>query len=131
MEAQLNSSVTVTIYGDNINDMASIAAQLKYDPKILRINDITAGDLPQRNVPQAARLEPSKNILNDTGQADVSLSRGPTGGGISGGGGLLTVVFQAVGRGSTNVTLSSVGLKTAAGRTLNATMPPPLVVNVK
>jgi general secretion pathway protein D len=131
MEAQLNSSVTVTIYGDNINDMASIAAQLKYDPKILRINDITAGDLPQRNVPQAARLEPSKNILNDTGQADVSLSRGPTGGGISGGGGLLTVVFQAVGRGSTNVTLSSVGLKTPAGRTLNATMPPPLVVNVK
>ncbi len=127
----MNSSVTVTIYGDNINDMASVAAQLKYDPKILRINNIAAGDLPQRNVAQAARLEPSKNILNDTGQADVSLSRGPTGGGISGGGGLFTVVFQAVGRGSTNVTLSSVGLKTPAGRTLNATMPPPLVVNVK
>jgi general secretion pathway protein D len=130
-ETQLNSSVTVTIYGDNINDMASVAAQLKYDPKILRITNIGAGDLPQRNVPQTARLEPSKNILNDTGQADVSLSRGPAGGGISGGGGLFTVVFQAVGRGSTNVSLSSVGLKTPAGRTINATMPPALVVNVK
>ncbi len=131
VDAQFNSSVTVTIYGDNINDMASVAAQLRYDPKILRINNIAAGDLPQRNVPQAARLEPSKNILNDTGQADVSLSRGLTGGGISGGGGLFTVVFQAVGRGSTNVSLSSVGLKTPAGRTINATLPPALVVNVK
>ena len=130
-EAQLNSSVTVTIYGDNITDMASVAAQLKYDPKILRINNITAGDLPQRNTPEAGRAEPSKNILNDTGQADVSLSRAPAGGGISGGGGLFTVVFQAVGRGSTNVTLSSVGLKTPAGRTINAAIPPALVVNVK
>jgi general secretion pathway protein D len=129
VEAQLNSSVTVTIYGDNINDMASVAAQLKYDPKILRINNIAAGDLPQRNIPESGKTEPSKNILNDTGQADVSLSRGSAG--ISGGGGLFTVVFQAVGRGSTNVSLSSVGLKTPAGRNINATMPPALVVNVK
>jgi hypothetical protein len=111
--------------------MASVAAQLKYDPKILRINNVTAGDLPQRNIPEAARAEPSRNILNDTGQADVSLSRTPAGGGISGGGGLFTVVFQAVGRGSTNVTLSSVGLKTPTGRTINTTIPPALVVNVK
>ena len=121
--------MTVTVYGDNITDMTSAAAQLKYDPRILRINNIVAGDLPQRNA--QARAEPSKNILNDTGQADMAVSRGPSDGGISGSGGLFTVVFQAVGRGNTNVSVSSISLTASNGQPINVTAPPPLVVNVK
>jgi len=131
VETQLNSSVTVTLYGDNITDMASVAAQLRYDPRILRINNMVAGDLPQRGIAQTARAEPSKNILNDSGQADVSVSRGPGGGGVSGGGGLFIIVFQAVGRGNTTVSISSLALRNAAGGPIGATTPPPLVVNVK
>lgn len=128
MDSALGSAITVTLYGDNITDMISAAAQLKYDPKILRINNIVAGDLPQRNT---GAMEPSKNILNDTGSADMSLSRGPNDGGISGAGGLFTVVFQAVGRGNTTVSVSSVSLTASTGQPINATAPPPLVVNVK
>jgi hypothetical protein len=127
VDTQLSSAVTVTIYGDNITDMASAAAQLRYDPRILRINNIVAGDLPLRNT---TPLEPSRNILNDAGQADMSVSRGPQGG-ISGAGGLFTVVFQAVGRGNTNVSVSSVSLTGSNGQSISATPPPPLVVNVK
>jgi hypothetical protein len=76
-------------------------------------------------------MEPSKNILNDSGQADMSLSRGPNDGGISGAGGLFTVVFQAVGRGNTNVAVSSMSLTASTGQPVNVTVPPPLVVNVK
>src|SRR6185312_14282532 len=94
IDTQLSSAVTVTLYADNVTDLISAAAQLRYDPRILRINNIVAGDLPQRNI---AAMEPSKNILNDSGQADMSVSRGPNDGGISGAGGLFTVVFQAVG----------------------------------
>ncbi len=111
--------------------MTSAAAQLRYDPRILRINNIVAGDLPQRGIPANVRAEPSKNILNDSGQADMSVDRGAGGGGISGGGGLFTVVFQAVGRGNTNVSVSSASLKGPAGRPIQVNVPPPLVVNVK
>jgi general secretion pathway protein D len=128
VDTQLSSAVTVTLYADNVNDLISAAAQLRFDPRILRINNIVAGDLPQRNI---TAMEPSKNILNDSGQADMSISRGPNDGGISGAGGLFTVVFQAVGRGNTNVTVSSVTLNASTGQPINTTAPPPLVVNVK
>jgi general secretion pathway protein D len=131
VDTQLSSAITVTVHGDNITDMNAAAAQLRYDPRILRINNIVAGDLPQRGIAEATRTEPSKNILNDSGQADMSVSRGPGAGGISGGGGLFTVVFQAVGRGTTNVSVSSVSLSGPNGQPITATPPPPLVVNVK
>jgi len=131
VDTQLSSTITVTVYGENIADMTSAAAQLKYDPRILRINNIVAGDLPQRGMAPDARADPSKNILNDSGQADMAVNRGLNGGGISGSGGLFTVVFQAVGRGNTNVTVSSVSLTASTGQPLQATAPPPLVVNVK
>ena len=131
VDTQLSSTITVTVYGENIADMTSAAAQLKYDPRILRINNVVAGDLPQRGMAPDARSEPSKNILNDTGQADMAVNRGLNGGGISGGGGLFTVVFQAVGRGNTNVSVSSVSLTASTGQPIQATAPPPLVVNVK
>lgn len=131
VDTQLSSAITVTIRGDNVTDLNTAAAQVRYDPRILRINNIVAGDLPQRGIAPAARTEPSKNILNDSGQADMSMSRGPAAGGISGGGGLFTVVFQAVGRGTTNVSLSSISLSSPRGQAIVAAPPPPLVVNVK
>jgi general secretion pathway protein D len=128
VDTQLSSTVTVTLSADNVTDMVTAGAHLNYDPRILRINNIVLGDLPQRNVPA---LQPTQNILNDSGQADISVSRGPDGGGISGGGGLFTIVFQAVGRGTTNVTLSAVSLTASTGQPINAVPAPPLVVNVR
>jgi general secretion pathway protein D len=129
-ETQLNSTITVTLAGDNINNMLSAAAQLRYDPRILRINNIVAGDLPLRGLAQGSATEPSKNILNDSGQADMAISRGASGG-ISGAGGLFTIVFQAVGRGNTTVSLSSVSLTPSGGQPIGTNAPPPLVINVK
>jgi general secretion pathway protein D len=124
---QLSSAVTVTVYGDNITDMISAAAQLRFDPRILRITNVSVGELASRNLPP---LTPSQNILNDSGQADMSVSRGPTVGGISGAGGLFTVAFQAVGRGNTTVTLVSASLTGSTGQPINTITSPPLVVNV-
>lgn len=129
-ETQLNSTVTVTLAGDNINNMAAAAAQLRFDPRILRINNIVTGDFPLRGMPPGPPLEPSKNILNDSGMADMSVNRGPAGG-VSGGGGLFTIVFQAVGRGNTTVSLSSVSLTGPGGQPIGSVPPPPFVVSVK
>jgi general secretion pathway protein D len=128
LDAQLNSTLTVTLYGDNVNNLTAAAAQLKFDPKILRINNIVAGDLPQRNV---GPMEPSKNILNDSGTADMSVSRGPNDGGISGAGAIFTVVFQAVGRGNSTISVGTMRLTGASGQPIAATVPAPLAVNVR
>ena len=117
----------MTLSGDNIPDMISAAAQIKYDPGILRVNNILAGDLPQRNTPP---LTPTRNVLNDSGQTDMSVSRGPTAGGISGSGGLFTIIFQAVGRGNTSVTVPTVSLTGSTGQPIATVAPQPLVVNV-
>ncbi len=129
VETQLGSTVTVTLYGENITDLNSAAAHLRYDPRILRINNVVAGDMPQRGLAANARTEPSKNILNDSGEADMSIARNA--GGISGNGGLFVVTFQAVGRGTTTVSLGSATLKASNGQAIQVNGPPPLAVNVK
>jgi Cohesin domain len=126
LDAQLNSSVSVTLHVRNVADLNSVLAQLKFDPKILRINAVNPGDLIQQTGPP---LTPSQNFLNDTGDATIGIGRG-TAPGVSGSGGLMTIVFQAVGRGTTVVTVSQLMLKSTPGQPI-ATNAPVLTVNVK
>ena len=125
VDTQLSQSVTVTVYAENVKEMTEAVAKLQFDPKILRINNIVTGDLPQRG---GVTAQPSKNILNDSGQAEVSFSRQ---GGVSGSGGLFSIVLQAVGRGNTILTLSGVTMKGANGQPIPSNVPPALVVNVR
>jgi hypothetical protein len=118
----------VALYAENVSDLISAAAHMQYDPRILRITNIGAGDLPQKN---GSVLTPSKNILNDTGAADFSVSRGPNDGGVSGSGNLFSIVFQAVGRGNTSVTVSGMSLTGSTGAPIQSNTPPALTVNVK
>jgi len=128
VDTQLSQNFKVSLYAENVRDMISAAGHLQYDPRILRITNITAGDLPQKT---GSALQPSKNILNDTGTADFSVSRAPNDGGASGSGNLFTVEFQAVGRGNTSLTLSGVSLGGLGGQTIPSNTPPALAVNVR
>jgi general secretion pathway protein D len=128
VDTQLGQQVTVSLHAENMRDLASAAAHLQFDSRILRITNITAGDLPQKN---GSALQPSKNILNDTGTADFSVSRAPDTGGASGSGDLFSIVFQAVGRGNTSVRLSGMSLSNPAGQPIASNTPPELVVNVR
>lgn len=128
VDATLASGVTVTIYAENVTDLASIRARLQYDPKILAVTNIQPGDLPQKN---GSQLQPVKNILNDTGTADFSVTRSPQDGGVSGSGGVFTILFQAIGRGNSQVTISNVAMQSAAKQPIATNTPPPLIVNVK
>jgi len=123
----LNSAVTMTIAAENVVNLADVSAQLQYDPKILRVVNIVAGELPGRD---SAPLEVSKTVLDDVGRADMRMSRGSNGGTVSGSGSLFTVVFQAIGRGNTSVTLNSVGIRNAMGP-VAATTPSPASVSVQ
>jgi general secretion pathway protein D len=99
--AQLNGTLTVNLTAENVADLASTPMQIRFDPKILRLNDVVRGDLLASDGQQVAF---SKNVLNDSGEATINVSRFPTTGGVSGSGSLVTLVFQAVGKGDTVVT---------------------------
>ena len=124
---QVGSTVTATVEVNNAKDLAAVQMGLKFDPKILKINNITGGDLIRKNGPE---LVPSRNVLNDSGQATIGIARDPASGGTSGSGTVLTIVFQAVGRGATTVTVPQLTMTTAAGQPITAT-PPTLAINVR
>jgi len=125
IETQLSQTVTVTVFAENVKELTEAVARLQFDPKILRVNNIVAGDLPQRG---GVAAQPSKNILNDSGQAEVSFARDS---GVSGSGGLFSIVLQAVGRGNTMLNLSALSLRSKDGQAIPSNVPPALAVNVK
>src|SRR6185295_16307847 len=43
--AQLNGTLTVNLTAENVADLASTPMQIRFDPKILRLNDVVRGDL--------------------------------------------------------------------------------------
>ena len=112
---------------EGATNLQSIESQLKFDPKILKINSIASGDLLQQN---GVQLVPQKNILNDTGDASATLARDPVKGSVSGSGSVLLVNFQAFAKGQTLVTMARSMLHDSTGAGVSAGAAP-LTVTVK
>jgi general secretion pathway protein D len=107
--AQAGSTISVTLRVENATDLYTTPFRINFDPKVVRLNDVTPGDLLTSDGKQM--LPPSKNILNDTGDASITLSRVPGAGGVTGSGTLATFVFQAIAPGSTTVSFSDFALR--------------------
>jgi len=101
--------------------------QVRFDPKILRLNDVVRGNLLASDGQQVAF---SKNVLNDTGEATVNVSRFPTTGGVTGSGSIVTLVFQAIGHGDTVITVPQLVLRNSQSQPI-VTASPQLNVSVK
>lgn len=125
--AQVNGTIAVSLMVDNAFDLASAPMQIRFDPKILRLNDVVRGNLLANDGEQVTF---SKNILNDTGEATVNVSRFPATGGVSGSGSIVTLVFQVVARGDTVVTVPNLTLRNSHSQPI-LTATPVLTVSVK
>ena len=101
--------------------------EIHFDPKILRLNDVVRGDFFSRDGQQPLF---TKNILNDTGTATIQLNRLAGTPGVTGSGVLVTLNFQAVGKGTTAVTISNLSVSNSQGQAI-ASGTPQLTVNVK
>ncbi len=71
--ALLSKSADVTLNLQNVKDLFSAPFRIKWDPKLLRLNQITPGLLIGDGSPQVK--PPTIDIRNDTGEASVTLSR--------------------------------------------------------
>jgi len=108
-EGQLGSTITVTLVVDGATDLFTTPFRINFDPKVVRLNDVTPGNLLTSDGKQL--LPASKNIMNDTGDASITLTRVPGSGGVSGSGTLATFVFQAIARGTTTISFADIALR--------------------
>ncbi|HXI41452.1 MAG TPA: cohesin domain-containing protein, partial [Bryobacteraceae bacterium] len=125
--AQVNGTVTISLMVENATDLAAAPLQFRFDSKVLRLNDVVRGNLMSSDGQQVAF---SKNVLNDTGEATVNVSRFPSTGGVSGSGSIVTLVFQAIGHGDTVVTAPQLTLRNSQSQAI-VTATPQLTVHVK
>ena len=129
VDAQQGSAVTVTLMIDNGRDIFQTPMRFKFDPKVVHLNDVAAGGFLSSD---GLKIGPVvKNIQNDTGEATVTLSRLPGGGGIGGSGALATLTFQAVGKGTSTVTFSELTLRNGRLQEVPFSPKPELAIEVK
>jgi general secretion pathway protein D len=127
VQVAVGGTFTASLMVDNASDLAAAPIQLVFDPKVLKLNDVTQGDL-MGQLGISASL--TKNIQNDAGAAAIQLNRPPGAPGVNGSGTLLTFNFSAIAPGSTQVTAPNVTLRNSQGAAA-ATGSPQLTVNVK
>ena len=108
IDTNLPGTFTVAVAVNNATDAVSAPMQIQFDPRVLRLNDISSGDFLAQGGVQPVF---AKNIQNDAGTATVQLSRPPGAAGDSGAGVLITLSFQTVARGNTTITVTNAGVR--------------------
>jgi general secretion pathway protein D len=109
VQAAGGATVQVNIQVDNGAAMSSLAPlRIKYDPALLRLEDISPGDIFSKGGGGATS---TKDIQNDAGQASITIQRLPGAAAVNGPGTLAVLTFTAIGSGQAPVTIEEVALK--------------------
>ena len=127
IQTSVNGTFTAAVSLEGVNGATGVPLQIQFDPKLLRLNDVTAGDLMAQGGQQPVV---ARNIQNDAGTATIQISRPPGAPPVSGDGVLLNLTFQAVASGAANVTVSNLGVANAQGQ-VTPGGGPPLVVRIQ
>ncbi len=128
VDAAPGSDFSVDVTLDNGLDVASAPMNIEFDPKLVRLNDVTLGGLLAAG---GRKTVFDKNIQNDRGAASVILNLAPGSPGVTAvAGTLVTLKFQAVAAGSGTVTIQSLAVKNSRGSIIH-TGSPQLTVTIK
>ena len=127
VEINAQGMMTVALIIENATDVSSAPLQVSFDPKVVKLNDAGRGDFfsSDGQIPVF-----TKNIQNDAGAAAMNLNRLPNTPGVSGSGVLTTLIFQAVAKGSTTVTVPNLTVRNAQGQVVFSGSPQ-MTINVK
>jgi general secretion pathway protein D len=111
VQAADGATVRVNVQVENGAAMSSLAPlRIKYDPALLRLEDIAPGDIFSRG---GGGSTSSKDIRNDDGEASITIERLPGAAAVNGPGTLAVLTFKAIGSGQAPVTIEEVALKDA------------------
>jgi len=124
---KLNELISVGIAAANVTNLYSAPFVLKYDPAILNFEGASEGPfLKNDGKPTYFQASSAKQ----SGQITVNLSRIGNAGGINGSGTLVSMIFKAKSRGSSNLGFATVHFTDPGGKLLEVT-PFNAVVEVK
>jgi general secretion pathway protein D len=112
-DAAVGKSFTVSIVADNAADLGAAPIDLQYDPHLLKLDEVAAGDLLKQG---GANPLLTKNIQNETGKAAIQIARQPGLTGANGNGALVTFTFSAVAAGDTQIVAPNVALRNSQGQ---------------
>ncbi len=127
VETKTGGTFTIQLEIENAQSLFSAPFRVKFDPQVLRLSEIRAGNLLSGDGKQVVF---TRNILNDTGDASVNLNRMPGVGGVSGSGPLAVLSFEVIGRGVATVTFPDLTLRDSQLQVV-AAEPPQVVVTVQ
>jgi general secretion pathway protein D len=120
LQAQLSGVVAVNVQLENVNDLFAITSlKLKFDPAVLKLNDVTPGEMIQR---EGGRVTSVKEIHNDTGEVLLTVTRLSGSTGVNGSGSIATLNFTAVGKGSSRLQVTELAMKNSKELPLAATL---------
>ena len=108
VSATPGARITLHVLADNVTDLFAAPLKINFDPKALHLIDLRRGALLANDGQDVIF---SKNVLNDTGEASINLSRFPGSGGVSGSGVLLTLEFEAASAATTSVSISNIAAR--------------------
>src|SRR5579872_2680669 len=116
VQAQVSAPVVVGLQVDNAADLAAVPIKVRWDPRILRLNQVTPAGL----LAQPGGNPPSLDIRNDAGEASIEMSRTA---GVNGSGLLMQFSFTAVGKGTSTVSVSEINLRDSQRKPISVPAP--------
>ncbi len=112
----VGSTFQVAVTLANGHDVYSVPIQLQFNPAVLQLVNVDAGDFLSRDGQAVAIVHRDEG----NGLVTISSSRPPNVAGISGQGSVATLTFKAIGAGDSNLTLVKVGARNSAQANLPA-----------
>lgn len=103
------ATFTMNLQAANVSGLFGAPMRLKWDPKVLRLAEVTRGPLMSPSNGQPPIF--TRNIRNDEGEAIIVLNLPAGAVGVNGSGALVTLTFQAVAKGTTAVTAPELSLR--------------------
>lgn len=126
-EVALNQPIVVNLNIENVASLFASPMRIAFDSKVLRLTEVQRGAFLSSD---GAQVTFSETKLADPGGVIVSMNRVPGSGGVSGSGTLLTLKFQAVGRGVAMLSFDELVLRDATLNNINA-QAPSMAITVK
>lgn len=113
----VGSTFQVSVAATGAHDLSEVPLQLRFDPRVLALVNVDAGDLLAGQDHQAVAL-----VHRDEGNGTVTVaaSRPPQTPGINGAGTVCTLTFKALAAGDSPLSLVKIGAKDSKGTSLPA-----------
>jgi general secretion pathway protein D len=112
----VGSTFQVAVMASNARDLFSVPLQMQFDPRVLQLVNVDAGELLGRDQQAVALVHRDEG----NGAVTVSASRPPGTKGVDGQGTICTLTFKALAAGDSTLALTRIGAKDSKQATLAA-----------